>query len=646
MQANKRQIIKHLLFTALLATISSSLQCYSSWEEATAALLREYGINESHAHKPNPKRSWAKEKSDAQTRRLSCCKNDQTCKQGFNPDRLDILDAKVQEIVADTLGVGVYTTAVIKSTCGKFIEHKFFAGVENVQTQKPATGDTINRAASMSKFLGTVGFLKLIDRGVLTGFEQLSTFIPEFANTKVMENFTPTATVTLNNVITATIGSTILNINEVAHGRSTGDWIGITGSTAVQGVPASQINNIHQITIIDANNYTITVATPATGTSPIGEGGLIQVNSLAAGVKQSVWLGVTYYYVELPLERPILLYHVMTHELGYSYSIPQIGLAFGFAEDITLRNTQAGIFTALQIPLGFPNPAFPLSSQTILQWAQAVAQVPLLFQPGTNWSYGPTLSILGAVIEIIDGRDLETYMQEEVLRPLGMNSTGFYIQNDAPDRAEKLARIQTMYLGGTTIPVTAVPPIAFTEDYFYGLNQPKTLALIDGGFYYTAHDYLKFIKMLLNNGYAQSGESILSPNMLIWLSENHTLENSVYNLNDAVPSTLTPGKWAKWGLGTAVIAGSTMGIFAGLPLIGCSTRTIGWTGFFNTFYNADITNNVGVSVGTNVFPSAANPLVRAAPRKLETLNYAALKCSNPNNENTSANNPSTSTNPT
>lgn len=621
---------------------------YTNFDDAIAALLAEHGIDESYAETPGEKsyrNTLHSEQDTGKTlnRSLGACgkkeKNcDQKCKQGYNKDRLIVLDAATQEVVNRGELVGAYNTSAIRKPCGGFKEHKFFAGVENVQTQKPFTGDTIIRLASMSKFLGTVGFLKLIDKGFITGFEPLSQFIPAFANTKVMENFTPTATVNLNNALTATNGSAVINVNEVAHGRSTGDWIGITGSSAVQGIPATEINNIHQITVVDVNNYTFAVTTLATGTSGGGEGGLITINSLAAGVQQSVLHGVTYYYVEQPLDRPILLYHVMTHELGYSYWLAPLNLSFGFAEDPTLRNTQAGIYNALQIPMGVPDPSLPLSSQTIQQWAPALAQVPLLFQPGTNWSYGPTLSILGALIEIIDGRDLETYMQQEVLQPLGMTSSGFFIQNAATDRAQKLARIMTLYFANTFIPVTAVPSLAYINDYFYGLAQPKTLALIDGGFYSTPNDYLKFLEMLINNGFTQSGQSILSPAMITWLSENHTLENSIFNIFDFSPSQLTPGKWSKWGLGVAVTTGNTLNV----PLLGTTIRGIYWVGVFRTIFTADFGNKFVVSSGTNclgVEPS--NFRTRTA-----TLAYAALQCNNPNNENSSGNNTETSTNPT
>lgn len=629
---------------------------YTSFDDAVKALCKKHGIDANHAHKPKQAPSKNMQLDEPTTDRSCtphCDKKEEKCKvkekeQGFYKNRLEILDAKVQSVVDQGLTVGAYTTACVKESCDGFKSHNFFAGVENVTSQKPFTGDTIIRLASMSKFLGTVGFLKLIDKGLITGFEPLADFIPEFANTQVLETFTPSACVTLGVDPIATLnGFPTVTITETAHGRSTGDFIGIQNATAVDGITANQINSIYQITVTGVNTYQITVSSNANATTT-GGGNAVMVCTLTSGVQQSVLLGITYYYILQPLDRPILLYHVMTHSLGYSYWVGALGLSFGFAENPTLRNTQAGIYSALQIPMGFPDPSLPLSSQTILQWAPAIAQVPLLFQPGTNWSYGPTLSILGALIEIIDPahRDLETYMQEEVFQPIGMESTGFFIQNVAPDRAEKLARIMTLYTfpfgPGIAIPVSIIPGLEFFDDYFYGLSESKTLALIDGGIYSTPRDYLKFIKMMLNNGFTKNEESILSPAMISYLSENHTLENSIFNILDVTPNVLTPGKWAKWGLGVGVTTGATMGIAGGVPLICSSTRTIGWDGFFLTNYSIDLGNKVGVSTGTNVLGLAAGNQIIS----ISSLNYSALKFVNPNNENSSGNNPEVATNPT
>lgn len=564
------------------------------------------------------------------------------CKQGINFDMTKNVDRLVHDLVTPKVVDDVVVQQPVApgawsiSGAGQD-EHVVVDGVLDYSTQVPFTENSIIRLASNTKFLGTTGYLKLIDQGYITGFEPLSQYIPEFENTEVLQKFVPTASVDLDNVITAADGSNVLNINEVAHGRNTGDVIGIQNSADVQGIPAAEINQVHIITVVDADNYTITVITLATGTSPAGEGGLIKVLNLAPGVKSTIWLNVVYYYTTIPLDKPILLYHVVTHTLGYCYGVANLALALGFAEDPELQNIQAGLYTENQIPIGFPDPSFPLSSQTIKDWVAALAGIPLLFQPGDKWSYGVQLSILGAVIEKVDeirglNRDLETYMKEEVLTPLDMNDTGFFIQNDAVDRADKLARIQTLYLAGTTIPTAAIPPLAYTNDWFYGETQPKTLPFIDASMYSTPRDYNKFMKMILNGGKNKYGTVILSPAMICYLSENHSLNYSIYNLVGS--STNAPIKYNRWGMGVSVSSGNT----GDVPLSGCTTRAVGWYGFFGTRYQIDFGNNATVNVGFNALgspPGQPNPLFE---EKAVAANYATFKCIKPNNENGTSNN--------
>lgn len=522
------------------------------------------------------------------------------------------LDAYIND--GSLLGGGV-------SGIGGDDSYLYTAGFADIEKTTPFNVDTITRCASDSKVMGTVAFLKLIDRGDVGVSEDISTWIPGFADTKVIEPHTPECKKSLTDAFTVEAGSSILSIRQPQHWFSTGDRVAIQGATEIGGVPAAVINQIHVVTVVNKSRYTVKLATEATSTVR-NKGGKVTVSFIEEGVKITSFNDVVYYYKELPLARPIKIDHVLTHTLGYMYSPIALGAPAGYVDGrddpsrVTKTMIQAGIFQSLGFPVVWPILYSPLVYPNIRAWTEILATVPLLFQPGESWSYGPTLSILGALIESIDGRPLETYFKEEITEPLGMNDTGFFIQNDDPDREEKLARIQTLTV--TALPhvfIDANTIIPGLGDYFYGADQPKSLPFIDGGLYSTIRDRDRFYTMLLNNG-----EAILSPAMVSLMSHNRIL--------DIIPqATFPPIKNSKWGFGVAVGAGAD----DFYPLMGQTKHSIFWGGFFGTQFIIDWTNRSILDFVINTF-SPTDLGVRMA-----TLHYASLNSIEVNNEDVTSN---------
>ena len=81
-----------------------------------------------------------------------------------------------------------------------------------------------------------------------------------------------------DNCVDTTNGSTTVNINVTGHGCTTGDYVIISGVTGDPGgVPNAQINTEHVVTVVDADNFTITVTTAATSTTSNGGGTAITI---------------------------------------------------------------------------------------------------------------------------------------------------------------------------------------------------------------------------------------------------------------------------------------------------------------------------------------------------------------------------------
>src|ERR1043165_2711012 len=76
---------------------------------------------------------------------------------------------------------------------------------------------------------------------------------------------------------------------------------------------------------------------------------------------------------------------------------------------------------------------------------KALAQQPLVFQPGTAFLYGPSTDLLGRIMEIVTGQSLEVLFRERVFAPLGMNDTSFVVP---PEKVNRVATLYTSNHGG------------------------------------------------------------------------------------------------------------------------------------------------------------------------------------------------------
>jgi hypothetical protein len=89
--------------------------------------------------------------------------------------------------------------------------------------------------------------------------------------TPIRITFTSASTPTTNNIIKTTNGSNVITIDYANYGGISGDFVTISGAVAVGGIPATELNAEHQITYVDLDTFTFTVASNATSTA-IGGG--------------------------------------------------------------------------------------------------------------------------------------------------------------------------------------------------------------------------------------------------------------------------------------------------------------------------------------------------------------------------------------
>lgn len=80
------------------------------------------------------------------------------------------------------------------------------------------------------------------------------------------------------------------------------------------------------------------------------------------------------------------------------------------------------------------NPRYTLAEQS-----QKLASLPLLFQPGTRWLYGPAVNVQAYVVERLSGTPFDKYLEQKIFKPLGMKNTRYVL------RPQDRARISAMY---------------------------------------------------------------------------------------------------------------------------------------------------------------------------------------------------------
>ena len=121
-----------------------------------------------------------------------------------------------------------------------------------------------------------------------------------------------------------------------------------------------------------------------------------------------------------PAIRPITIRQMLTHTAGLGYGIVQSG---PIAEAFRKRGVVPGLVTRLQ--------ALPVFRGTSVRgldvFADRLAEFPLVYQPGTRWSYSMGLDLMGRVIEVVSGQPFDRFLQERFFDPMGMGDTHFQV---------------------------------------------------------------------------------------------------------------------------------------------------------------------------------------------------------------------------
>jgi CubicO group peptidase (beta-lactamase class C family) len=185
----------------------------------------------------------------------------------------------------------------------------------------------------------------------------------------------------------------------------------------------------------------------------------------------------------VPPNRPPTIFDLMTQTSGITY---------GFYGDSLVRKGYA----AANIYAGDYDNA---------EFAERIAKLPLHNQPGTLWQYGHSTDILGRIMEVVSGKSLLAVERDNLLDPLGMNDTRFYVTDPA-----KRALIAM--------------PMPNDSDFRVGFesyaDKPMKWESGGGGMVSTMHDLARFAQMILDGG-SFGGRQYLSPKAYQEMTTDH-----------------------------------------------------------------------------------------------------------------------------
>ena len=266
-------------------------------------------------------------------------------------------------------------------------------------------------------------------------------------------------------------------------------------------------------------------------------------------------------YDVVPAKRPITIRDLMTHSAGISYGSGPAEKAW--------RN--AGFSSWY-----FANRAEPVSSAVA-----RMAALPMAAQPGEKFVYGYNTDILGVIVEKISGQTLEAFLNERLIRPLGMNDTSFYLPQGKEDR------LATVYgVKGSGIE-RAADAANWTTSQYHGqghyVEGPRVAFSGGAGLLSTAADYSRFLEMLRRGG-ELDGRRYISRKTVELMTTNH-LGDIPYN--------------AGMGFGLGFETRDDVGA-AGKP---GSVGEFGWGGAYHSTYWVDPAEGLTVVYLTQLIPA-------------------------------------------
>ena len=204
---------------------------------------------------------------------------------------------------------------------------------------------------------------------------------------------------------------------------------------------------------------------------------------------------------------------------------------------------------------------------TTRERVEEAGRLPLEFDPGDHWKYGFSIDVLGGLVEVLSGKTLGEFMRDEILDPLGMTDTGFYVP------AAKMDRFASMYPVGSDGRIKSVK----IEKMDY--TKAPAFESGGGGLVSTIDDYAAFARMLLT-GKTVEGRRILGRKTIDLMRSSHL------TAAQAVTYDWDTQRGYSYGLGVRTLTDPARAGCSG------SVGEFGWDGYAGTWFCVDPTEDL------------------------------------------------------
>jgi CubicO group peptidase (beta-lactamase class C family) len=270
-----------------------------------------------------------------------------------------------------------------------------------------------------------------------------------------------------------------------------------------------------------------------------------------------------------PAHRPVSFRDVLSHTAGFTYGggLPGVGIQHPIDKIYReLKVRSVGGADSMQV------------------FMDKLGQVPLRYQPGSQWMYSLATDVCGALVEIISGKPLAQYLQEVIFEPLGMTDTAFWV---APEKVERFA---ANYQRGPDKKLKLIDDPAASD-----FTKEPGFKSGGGGLTGTSADYMRFCEMLRRGG-ELDGARILGPRTIELMHMNHLPGGK--DLTELAIGTFS--ETANEGVGFGLGFASTMSQV--------QTGTLGagdfyWGGAASTIFWIDPKEDLSVVFMTQLMPS-------------------------------------------